>query len=185
MFVAHRKQAYSPPQPVIGIALLFYMLMMFVRHRTHAYSPPRPVTGLALLYLYFVFWCISIECFYSSECTITASGQFPYCAEERDIHSLLFNLNSIQDKMSSDAFTEPSDSHKSKIDILNCMHFILGCHTSGRLACSIQTHFQIGTHRCYVMSCVSRSLETIILGRTIWGPHSDYECCHLLGYSAM
>jgi hypothetical protein len=50
MFIPDRKHAYEPPRPVTDIALLFYMQIIFVPHRRHMYGPPRPVTGIALLF---------------------------------------------------------------------------------------------------------------------------------------
>jgi putative effector of murein hydrolase LrgA (UPF0299 family) len=56
MFVPHKKHTYRLPQPITGIALLFYMLMKFVPHMKRTYGPPRPVTGIALLSrLYMIF----------------------------------------------------------------------------------------------------------------------------------
>jgi hypothetical protein len=43
-------QTYTPPRPVTGIALLFYMWMMFVPNREYTYILPRPVMEIVLLY---------------------------------------------------------------------------------------------------------------------------------------
>jgi hypothetical protein len=50
MSLPHRKHTYGSPQPVMRIALLFYMLMMFVPHGKHIYGPPLTVTDIALLF---------------------------------------------------------------------------------------------------------------------------------------
>jgi hypothetical protein len=51
MFIPHRTHTDGlSPGPVAGIALLLYMQMMFVPHRKHMYGPPQPVKGMALLF---------------------------------------------------------------------------------------------------------------------------------------